>query len=96
MNRKSQAAPINANKDEEVENFENRITLRLYIERFLTSRSGRYFEILSAFFSFLTCMIYIISTYLEEGIFWQESLDLAIMSLFLAEYIFRVFAAQHR
>jgi hypothetical protein len=69
------------------------VSLRLFIEKYLTSKGGRYFEMFSAFGSFISCMFYIVSTYLDNGISFLEYIDISIMCLYFLEYLLRLFAA---
>jgi hypothetical protein len=71
------------------------VTLRLLVEKLLTSRPGRYFEICSATASLFAVVVYIASTY-TGGISWMVSIDLAVMIMYLIEYLLRLFASQHR
>lgn len=82
--------------NKEVEDFQNRVTLRSFIEKILTSKLGKYLEIFSAFGSFLGVCVYIVSTYIDGGISWMYSIDLAVMIVYLIEYLLRLFASQHR
>lgn len=50
----------------------------------------------SALGSFISCMFYIVSTYIDNGISFLEYIDIAIMCVYLLEYLLRLFAAQHR
>jgi hypothetical protein len=66
------------------------------IEKFLTSKYGKYFEIFSACGSFFSCVMYIISTYLPNGISSLENIDLVVIIFYFIEYTLKLFAAQHR
>ena len=81
---------------QEVEDYQNKVTMRFFIEKILTSKFGRYFEIFSACGSFISCVLYIASTYMETGILWLEDIDLVVMIVYFVEYLLRLFAAQHR
>lgn len=69
------------------------MTLRLLVEKLLTSKYGRYFEIFSATGSLFAVVVYIASTYVTGGISWMESVDLAVMIMYLIEYLMRLFAS---
>jgi hypothetical protein len=77
----------------EEEDFENKVTIRIVLEKFLTSKYGKYIEYMSGSLSFFSALLYIISTYLDEGISWEDPLDIVVMSLFLGEYTVRLIAA---
>lgn len=76
-----------------MEDFQSHMTVRLLVEKVLTSKWGRYVEIFSAYFSFFACVLYVVSTYFEGGIWWMESIDLAIMIMYVIEYALRLFAS---
>lgn len=81
---------------QEIEDYEQKITLRLYVEKYLTSTIGRYFEIFSALGSFVSCLFYIICTYVEELYVYLLYIDFGILIVYIAEFLLRFFAAQHR
>lgn len=75
MARRTQVVPFQAAAPiKEVEDFENRVTLRLYIEKVLNQRWGRYLELVSGGASFISCAIYIGSTYFDE-VAWLTIID---------------------
>ena len=53
-------------------------------------------EVFSAAGSFFGVSVYIVSTYLDQGISWMENIDLALMVIYLFEFLLKVFASQHR
>ncbi|CAD8072511.1 unnamed protein product [Paramecium primaurelia] len=89
----SQVAPMPIKQ--EVEDFENRVTLRLYLEKLLSQKWGRYLDIVSGFISLTSCMIYLGTTYFNN-VDWLSTIDIIVCSLYLFEYLLKTFAAQHR
>ncbi|CAD8213071.1 unnamed protein product [Paramecium octaurelia] len=96
MNPKmSMVIPLPQLKPENNDEYENRITLRLYIEKLLNQKVGRYLEIISGIASLASVGIYIVSTYFDS-VEWLATLDIVVCSLYLTEYLLKLFAAQHR
>ena len=77
------------------EELENKITIRLILEKFLNSQYGRYIEMISVILSFFSSTLYIVSTYISGGITWIDPLDIVIMSFYLVELSIRLIAASH-
>ncbi|CAD8212795.1 unnamed protein product [Paramecium octaurelia] len=96
MNPKmSMVLPLPQLKPENNDEYENRITFRLYIEKLLNQKVGRYLEIISGIASLASVGIYIVSTYFDS-VEWLATLDIVVCSLYLTEYLLKLFAAQHR
>ena len=49
-----------------VDDIEMKTTLRQILEKFITSKYGQYIEIFSTFISLVSCIIYVVSTYIDE------------------------------
>lgn len=67
----------------------------MLLEKVLTSQYGKWIELISSSLSLISSVLYVVSTYVNDPISWQETFDVIIMSLFLVEYVFRLFASAH-
>jgi len=65
------------------------------LEKFLNTKYGNYIEYLSAFLSLTTALIYIISTYFEDGIPALDIIDLFVLNLLFAELLLKLLSSQH-
>ena len=92
--RKSQIVPLTKDSNKmDFDEEEEKVSFRLILEKFLNSKYGKYFEILSGVTSLLSTIIFIISTYLQNGFLWQNTMDIAVCSIFLVEYLIKLTAA---
>lgn len=89
---------VNISIVEDVDDDEENQTFKQHLDMFLADGNRRYIiETISAFFTFLTFVIYIASTYYTaEEFMWFNYLDSVICFYFILEILVNVYLAQHR
>eukprot|EP01022_Parablepharisma_sp_SALTPOND_P016481 TRINITY_DN2420_c0_g1_i1.p1 TRINITY_DN2420_c0_g1~~TRINITY_DN2420_c0_g1_i1.p1 ORF type:complete len:1016 (+),score=87.41 TRINITY_DN2420_c0_g1_i1:1170-4217(+) len=76
---------------------EEQTPLRSVLEKLLISQGYNvYIEFCTAFLSLFSTGFYVASTYLSDGFGWLDSLDIAICTFFLVEYLMVLYISQHR
>ena len=81
----------------ESEEVDENETIRTKLDLFYNEGSKRKFvELTTAFLSFITFIIFIVSTYYEDGFVWFEILDAICCAVFSFEILINFVIAQHR
>ncbi len=94
---RSDKEPETTDVDTHAEEEEEQTPLRSVLEKLLISQGySVYMEFCTSFLALFTTAFYVASTYVSDSFGWLNSLDIAICSLFLVEYLMVLYISQHR
>ena len=94
---RSDKEPETTDVDTHVEEEEEQTPLRSVLEKLLVSQGYNvYIEFCTSFLALFSSAFHVASTYVIRSFDWLDSLDIAICSLFLVEYLMVLYISQHR
>ena len=72
-----------------MEDHENKLTFRQFSEKIINSKYGRALELFSTLLSAISCIVFIVSTYLDSDIIWFDEIDYSIIIIYIFEYFLK-------